>query len=213
MSVILLIGILSSSPDGWSQRSAAEHGSTEYGIWGAYAPGVTHFIGTASDRQLGELGFRWGKRLKSWQNVEFEWTIDVIPVEIAVQPAVSSFVRSDTASRFTFVETGRQAVYGGGVNPIGLKFTFFTSHRLQLFGGLTGGFVASTGPVPENILGATQFNFTFDFVQAGIELFDSSRSHAWVVGYKVQHISNAYRSDVNPGVDFNVIFLGYSFFR
>ena len=32
-------------------------------------------------------------------------------------------------------------------------------------------------------------------------------------GYRFQHISNAYRSSLNPGMDANVIFVGYSFFK
>ncbi|HTP43162.1 MAG TPA: acyloxyacyl hydrolase, partial [Candidatus Acidoferrum sp.] len=63
-----------------------------------------------------------------------------------------------------------------------------------------------------DIPGGTQFNFTFDF-QAGFQFLNSSHSRAWILGYKYQHISNGYRHDFNPGLDLNIIYLGYSFFK
>ena len=57
-----------------------------------------------------------------------------------------------------------------------------------------------------------KFNFTFDF-QAGIQHFNASRTRAWTFAYKFQHISDANRTNVNPGVNFNMFSVGYSFFR
>jgi hypothetical protein len=111
-----------------------------------------------------------------------------------------------------FCQTGHETVYGGGINPLGLKLNFRRQHRFELFGASTAGFLASVQPVPVDIPHGTQFNFTFDF-QAGFQLFNESRSRAWVLGYKYQHISNGYRHSFNPGVDVNSIFVGYSFFR
>jgi len=59
---------------------------------------------------------------------------------------------------------------------------------------------------------ATQFNFTFDF-QAGVERFNSSGTRAWSFVAKVQHISNASRSSVNPGANIVMFSVGYSFFK
>ena len=59
---------------------------------------------------------------------------------------------------------------------------------------------------------ATQFNFTFDF-QAGVEHFNSSGTRAWSFVAKVQHISNASRSSVNPGANIAMFSVGYSFFK
>ncbi|MGO9642294.1 MAG: acyloxyacyl hydrolase [Candidatus Acidiferrales bacterium] len=112
----------------------------------------------------------------------------------------------------SFCNSGREAVYGGGVSPIGWKANFFRSRRLQPFGAISVGLVSSVRPVPLDVPGGTRLNFTFDF-QAGFQLFEAARSHSWTIGYKLEHISNAYRSNVNPGVDANLIFVGYSFYR
>ena len=48
---------------------------------------------------------------------------------------------------------------------------------------------------------------------AGFQRYNSSRTRAWMFGYKYQHISNAYRGEINPGVDLNTIFVGYSFYK
>jgi hypothetical protein len=111
-----------------------------------------------------------------------------------------------------FCTNGRETVYGGGLSPLGLKLNFRREHRLQPFIASTAGFVASVRPVPVDIPGGTQFNFTFDF-QTGVDWFNSSRNRAWRFGYKYQHISNAYRHSYNPGVDVHVFFVGYSFFK
>ena len=109
-----------------------------------------------------------------------------------------------------YVDSGREAVYGGGVNPIGLKLNFLHQRRFEPFLGSSIGFVISTRPVPLDVPGEDQFNFTFDF-QAGFERYNPARSRAWFFGYRYQHISNAYRSSINPGMDGNVFFVGYSF--
>ena len=103
-------------------------------------------------------------------------------------------------------------VYGGGINPIGFKVNFLRRHSFQPFVASTVGFVASLRPIPVDIHGEEQFNFTFDF-QAGFQRYNSSRTRAWMFGYKYQHISNAYRGEINPGVDLNTIFVGYSFYK
>jgi Lipid A 3-O-deacylase (PagL) len=36
---------------------------------------------------------------------------------------------------------------------------------------------------------------------------------SFTIGYKYNHISNGYRSSINPGVDLQMIFAGFSIFR
>jgi hypothetical protein len=192
--------------------SARCQGDTEFGVWGAYSLGTPHLIGVTSDRQLGVLGLRYGHSIYDWSNVSLEYTLDVIPVEIIRQPTYVACSTNPINFPAGFCKTGHEVVYSGGINPLGLKLNFRRQHRLQLYGASTAGFVASRRPVPVDIPGGTQFNFTFDF-QAGFQLFNSARSRAWMVGYKYQHISNGYRRSFNPGLDVNMIYLGYSFFK
>ena len=184
--------------------------SNEFGVWGAYSFSNLHVIGTTSDRQIGSLALRYSRTIYDWQRVALLYTFDIVPVEIVRQPTYTACVTPPSTP--AYCTNGRETVYGGGINPIGLRLNFRRTHRLQPFGASTAGFVGSVRPVPVDIPGGTQFNFTFDF-QAGFQLFDARRSRAWTFGYKLQHISNAYRHSFNPGVDANLFFVGYSFFR
>ena len=63
-------------------------------------------------------------------------------------------------------------------------------------------------PVPA---GTTTFNF---LDQAGFGVRVGERDgRAWLVGYRFQHISNAGRVKPNPGANFNLVYLGFSFLR
>jgi hypothetical protein len=206
--LLLLFGLFSIAP----AARAQDPPKNEFGIWGGYSINNPHTIGITGDRPFGELAVRYARTL--WSNHTFAliYTADIFPVEIMVQPKISNFEVSGNPPRSTFTATYRHAVYAGGVNPVSLKLNFRRAHRLQPFWATSEGFIASVEPIPFDVPNATQFNFDFD-MQVGFQIFNDSRSRAWTAGYKFQHISNAYRTSVNPGVDMNVLFVGYSFFK
>jgi hypothetical protein len=173
----------------------------EFGVWGAYSAHAQDIENSATNFQFGVAAFRYGRILHSSPGYAIEYTVDIEPVEISRQ--------------YTYVNyaaVGRETVYGGGISPIGWKFNFMRSRRWQPLLASTGGFVASLRPIPEDIPLATQFNFTFDF-QAGAEHYNSSGTRAWSFVAKVQHISNASRSSVNPGANIIMLSAGYSFLK
>jgi hypothetical protein len=182
----------------------------EFAVWGGYSVGNAEMIGIETNRQLGEFALRYGRTLFDKPHVALQYTLDVIPVEIVRQYTYDVCMPKPTIT--AYCPNGRETVYGGGVNPLGLKLNFRREHRLQPFIASTAGFVASLRSVPVDIPRGTQFNFTFD-LQAGVDLLNSSRNRAWRFGYKYQHISNAHRHDYDPGVDFQVLFISYSFFK
>jgi hypothetical protein len=196
-----------------SQHPNFQVGDNEFGIWASYAPYAPHILGITSPRQLGVLGFRYARRIHEhpgggWS---LEYTIDVMPAAVMLQPKIlGSFINPH--GHITYITGAREAVYGGGVNPIGLKLNGFRTHKLQLYGASTAGFISSLRPVPVDVSGETQFNYDFD-LQFGFQLFNSARTHAWTFGYKYQHISNAERGEINPGVDLEGVFVGYTFFK
>ena len=89
--------------------------------------------------------------------------------------------------------------------PIGLKLNFRRSHELQPFASGSGGFLYFSKQVP--VSGASQFNFTFDF-GGGVEIVRDGR-RGISIGYKYQHISNGYTAPINPGVDVQMVHVGY----
>jgi len=167
-------------------------------------------FGTTSDRQLGALGFRYGRTIYDRPWTSLQYTLDIVPVEILRQFKYQPC--SPSSGNSGYCTSGRETIYGGGISPLGLKLDFRREHAFQPFIASTAGFVASVRPVPVDIPGGTQFNFTFDF-QTGVDFFNTSRNRVWRLGYKYQHISNAYRHNFNPGVDVHVIWIGYSFLR
>jgi Lipid A 3-O-deacylase (PagL) len=185
----------------------------EFGFWGAYSAHAPSIQGSQSDLQFGVAAFRYGRILHSSPGYAIEYTVDIEPVEISRQDTyVSCVVESGGVAIGTYCPVGRETVYGGGISPIGWKFNFMRGRRWQPLLASTGGLIASERPIPKDIPMATQFNFTFDF-QAGVEYFNSSRTRSWSFVSKIQHISNASRSSVNPGANIVMFSVGYSFFK
>jgi hypothetical protein len=178
----------------------------EFGIWGGISFNSPTLIGKTPDARFGNIGLRYGRVLAASKSVSFEWTIDAVPLAIL------------SNNRFTIVPNGtggftvthaRKSVYGVGLAPIGLKFNFRRNRRVQPFGHATGGFLYFREDVP--VTGAARFNFTFDF-SGGVQIVKSNRQ-AFTIGYKYEHISNGYRAMFNPGVDLQMIYVGFSIFR
>ena len=148
----------------------------------------------------------YGRVLLTNQNLAFSWTIDVIPVAVL---SVDRFSVIPTGPTSFMIQRKRDRTYAAGLSPIGLKLNFRRTQTLQPFVGGTAGFLYFSKDVP--VAGAKRFNFTFDF-GGGVDIVSDSR-RAITVGYKYQHISNADRSPINPGVDVQLIYVGYSIRR
>ena len=178
-----------------------EKGMSEYGIWGGGSFDSPTVVGTAEDRKFLTLGFRYGRILGGSKSVAYEYTIDAVPVAVVFQPEFArAFNRSPDGS-----------IYGAGISPIGFKANFNRRGRVKPFAGTSGGFLYFQRPVPVDTPLATKFNFTFEF-SGGVQIFTRPR-RAITLGYKFHHISNAGRSEVNPGLDANVLYVGFSFFK
>ncbi len=71
------------------------------------------------------------------------------------------------------------------------------------------GFAVSPRDIP--MFDSSAFNFTFS-LGAGFDLFRTP-TRAMRFEYRVQHLSNAYIGTTNPGIDAQMIHLGYSWGR
>lgn len=192
---------------------AQQQPNNEFGIWGSFSSNSPTVYGSRGHVRFGALAFRYGRVVRSSPRLRIEYTLDVEPVEIVHQNSyVSCTIVVNGVLQTGFCASGHETVYGGGVSPFGWKFNWRPSRQWQPVAALTGGFIATTHPVPWDFPMGTRFNFTFDF-QVGIERYNAKRSRAWTFAYKLQHISNASRTNVNPGTDLNVFSIGYSFFR
>ena len=183
------------------EEYALREGMNEWGVWVGGSFDSPTPIGTAEGRKYFTAGLRYGRVFAASKRVAYEYTVDAVPAAVVFQP---DFARA-------FNRVGDGSVYGAGLSPVGLKVNFNRRGRVKPFAGGSGGFLYFRRPVPLDIPGATRFNFTFEFT-GGVQFFTSGR-RAVTAGYKFHHISNANRSDVNPGLDANVIYVGYSFFK
>ncbi|HEX5424111.1 MAG TPA: acyloxyacyl hydrolase [Candidatus Acidoferrales bacterium] len=186
---------------------------SEFGAWGSYAVNSPDLYGSRAHGDFGALGFRYGRVLSASRHRVIEYTFDVLPAEVIHEYTYAPCTfQSGGQTISTHCITGYQTVYAGGIAPFGWKFNFLPEHRIQPFAALVGGMIGSVARIPTDVPGGALFNFTAEW-QLGFERFNASRDRAWIVGYKLEHISDAFRTSVNPGIDLNVIFVGYSFFR
>lgn len=196
-----------------SPPARTEQRLNEFGAWGAYAVNSPDVYGSRAHGEFGALGFRYGRVVSATRHRVIEYTFDVVPVEVIHQPSYAPCTfESGGQTISTHCISGHETVYGGGITPLGWKFNFLPERRLQVFAALGGGIIATTTRVPTDIPGGAIFNFTAEW-QVGFERFNAPRNRAWIFGYKLEHISDAFRTNVNPGIDLNVIFVGYSFFK
>src|SRR5215216_928061 len=191
---------------GQQSSRISENRRNEFGIWGGISIDAPTWIGKTRDARFGNIGLRYGRVLAANDRLALGWTIDAVPVAVL---SVNRFTIVPTGSGSFTVQRRREHTYAAGLSPIGLKLNFRRSQTLQPFASGSGGFLYFSKDVP--VSGAARFNFTFDF-GGGVQIVRSS-GRAITIGYKYQHISNGDRSPINPGVDVQMIYGGFSIFK
>jgi len=205
----MLFVIMTASAAHAQQSSTLESGAKEWGVWAGYSFSNPTLIGSTTNRQYANAGLRFGYVFATKGNVAFEYTLDVVPAAILIQPPGDQFA-SETGNS-GLAGKGRTAVYGFGILPASFKFNFARRRVLQPFLAVSTGMVYSMQKIPIPITDATRVNFTFEF-GGGVQWMTSSHK-ALILGYKFAHISNAFRTSVNPGVDANMLYVGVSIFK
>jgi lipid A 3-O-deacylase len=191
----LVIFFLLLAPAALSQQNSnpnIQDGAVEITPWVGGGTGV----GASSDFKFFETGVRVGKVITSeigtgrfrWR---FEYAGDIMPVYL--------------------VELRQGGwVYGGGFNPVVLKFVFTANRKITPFVEANGGVLLSTRDVPEPNTNALNF---MSGVQGGFHYFIKEK-RAITFSTQVIHISNASLGNHNPGINASVHFrLGYTFFK
>jgi hypothetical protein len=174
-----------------SANPAPQEWRRQFQFFAGYSPATSTLIGVETDRRFVLAGLSFSYRCWAWSSVSLSYTAAVMPAAILIEPSHS--------------------VYGVGVTPVGFTLDFNRRRRLYPFLEIDGGIIASTEPIPERHPDATGLNFLFD-LGGGIRWKVGPRA-AVTLGYKFLHISNAFTTSFNPGVDNNVFYVGYSFLR
>jgi hypothetical protein len=177
----------------------------EFQFLAGYSPQSATLIGTTNGVQFTAAGFEYSYRCWAWNPVLVAFTPGMMPVAVQQVPTLYPAFRGGqiVASHW---------VYGFGVTPIGFTVDFARRHAAYPFVEINGGIITSTEPIPVNVPDATALNFLVDF-GGGLKWSPERRRYGLTFGYKFLHISNAFTTAVNPGVDNNVFYLGFSLFR
>jgi len=100
-----------------------------------------------------------------------------------------------------------EATFGLAASPLHFRWNFMPMNRrgTRIFAEASGAVLFTGQQVPAR---TTRFNF---LDQAGFGVRLPSRSgRMWLVGYRFQHISNGGRVKPNPGLNFNMVYVGFS---
>ena len=132
-------------------------------------------------------------------------TMDLVPLTVVSRRGgVLQDCWKDSGGR-SRCQTGDDApIFGIGGNPLGIKLYLANESRARLFTGGSVGLMVFNRDMP--IAGSRQMNFAVEY-GGGVEI-NSLGGSAIVMGWRFQHMSNGYTSNLNPGLDVNVLYLG-----
>lgn len=171
----------------------------ELTAWGGLSPDSSTAIaafGRTQAARFGIFSLRYSRRFNNNNVINLKYFADAAPI------AIFNFrVPFSPASE-------RTTAYGFGLAPLGIQANFRPRKRIQPFVGLSGGMLYFDKRIPGEF--GTYFQFTAN-LDGGVEIRLKDK-RAITIGYKYFHISNGNRGIINPGIDNNVFYLGYTFF-
>jgi hypothetical protein len=187
------------SPEG-ARGAAPSDPRHDFQFFAGYSPVSATLIGTTTDRRFITAGFGYSYRCWVWPRVSISYSGELMPAAVLLQPG-----------QYLPQYSAAHSVYGFAITPLGFTVDFGRRHRVYPFLQTNEGIIASSEPIPINVTGATGLNFLID-VGGGVRIKAGAR-RSISLGYKFLHISNGFTSAVNPGVDNNVFYAGFSILR
>jgi opacity protein-like surface antigen len=186
----------------WSAFACAqsvEIPKNELMVWGGFSPDSSTAIkafGRTPDARFGIVSLRYSRRFNNSDRINLKYIADVTP--LAVLDFHVPF--SSPPDRTTAV--------GFGAAPLGIQANFRPRKKVQPYVGLSGGMLYFNKQVPGPL--GTHFQFTAN-LDGGVEIRLNDK-RAVQLGYKYFHVSNGNRGIINPGIDNNLFYVGYTFF-
>lgn len=182
----------------------------EWQVLAGYSPASSTWIATAEGRKFLIAGVAYSRRC--WQSASqtliVSYTATFLPLAVVHQPQYRSLQFSEGTTKL--IDHRPHAVYGISALPLGFTFDF-GQKRVNPFSEAHGGIIASAERVPIDGIDSSGLNFMFD-VGVGLR-WQLGADHALRVGYRFAHISNAGTTPFNPGLDNNIVYVGFSFLR
>jgi opacity protein-like surface antigen len=178
---------------------SVDNPKNEISVWGGFSPDSSTAIaafGRTEDARFGIVSFRYSRRFNNNETFNLKYVADVTPV------AVLDF-------RVPFSSPpARRTTYGYGAAPLGIQVNFRPRKKVQPFAGISGGMLYFNKQVPGPLGTHFQFTATLD---GGVEIRLKDKK-ALTICYKYFHISNGNLGIINPGIDNNLFYVGYTFF-
>jgi hypothetical protein len=189
-----------------------KRGDNEFGVWGGGAIGATTVFGGLTDAEADERGFvvaafRYGRTLAANEHLALQYTLDAVPMALAIGNIESSTTVTTPAGPVTTFR--RNTAYGVGVTPLGLQLDFANGSRVKPFVHVNGGLLVFSESVPLPDAGRLAL---VGEAGAGVRVFTSGR-RALSFGVRFHHISNGDRTGANRGLNQFVFYAGFSVFR
>jgi len=166
-----------------------------------------HFIGVTPDRNHLFVGVHATVNIVRRERWTFSYAPEVVPLLLVTgNPRVIVVTNEEGTGLFP---GNPGPVAGFAVSPLGLEYQRRLDDRWRLYGAMAGGVVWFSRDVP--IPFARSFNYTFE--GGGGFLWRRTAHTSLRFGYKLNHLSNNYTAQENPGLDGHVFVLGVSFNR
>lgn len=167
-------------------------------------PGSRDVLAPVSISSL-ELDVAWRLARGGWWGVDY--AMRAVPLAL-VRNNPTEEARPNPTGRgwIMSTRTPRGSTLGLGIKPVGVR-AWAGAERLALLAEASGGILRFGTPLLA--ANGTRLNFAAE-LGLGVRLGLSQRVRT-IVGYKWHHVSNAGLGEVNPGLDSDLVYLGFWF--
>lgn len=164
-------------------------------------------LGLITDRREYLIGLRREWILDGDGAIALAYTAEWIPLAVVerTRPGETLTCYDTTTGRICERDRSARVAVGMGLSPVGLKGYVNTTGSVRPYINGSFGGIAFNTDVP--VTDSRRFNYMFEY-GGGID-FARPGSSVVTVGFRFHHISNASTGNVNPGLDANVIYLGW----
>lgn len=169
-----------------------------------YLDGGAHFA-EIRERNMFATSLRAEWVLENAGPLALSSTIELVPMALVSRRAGSVRDCWPEPNGRTHCQTAsNEATYGSGLFPFGLKLYALNGAHAGLFATGSTGLMVFSRDMP--VVGSRRLNFAVEY-GGGAEV-STVKGGVIQLGWKFQHMSNAYTAQENPGLDLNMFYLG-----
>lgn len=199
------VGLTRAQRGGFPRIAADSAGSVTQGwVLSAGAGSFSPLGGFDVNAQLSTVTWLWERVIAGDGALALSAGAELMPLVLARADKLVLPSRARcTSGPCPVIDSYGNPTIGVGVAPLAVRFHGRVVPRLQLWGDASAGGVAFDRAYP--VRDSNRLNFLLG-VGAGITV-QLSATRALAVGYRLQHLSNGFTADRNPGVNFHALTL------